>query len=273
MWAYLLGLLAHWGISLLLIQGNNIFNIIRVRTTIHSSIYLLLVASMPALHCFSMGLLAIYIILFAFGILFKRFQNNLSQGMSFYQYMLISIASLIDIKFLLFIPILWIGAIIFRAASFRSFVASLLGLLLPYWFAAGYLFLNNQIQLLYRPFIQLFNWSGFNWQFTPWPILSILLLLLLFILGTFHTLANNYEDKIQTRTYLHYIIIVGIVLYLILLFWPLYHISLLPFGCICCSYIFGHFLAVTNKKISSFIMTLSLFSIAILTTYNLWMLF
>jgi len=272
-WSYLLGFFAHWGISLLLIQENNVFSIIRVRTTIHSSIYLLLVACMPELHSFSMGLLAFFFVFFSFHILFKRFQDDLSQGMAFHQYMLVGFASLIDVKFLLFVPILWIGAITFRAASSRSFAASLLGLLFPYWIAIGYLALSNQIHLLYEPIIHQLSWPGFSWQFTPWPMYSISLLLFLFLLGAFHTFAKNYEDKIQTRVYLHYIIFEGIVLFIISFIWPENAIVFLPFGCVCCAYIYGHFLAVTNNKFSLFTLLFSLVAMGILSLFNIWMLF
>lgn len=273
LWAYLLGFVLHWGISLLLIQGNNVFSVIRVRTTIHSSLYLLLVACMPALHYLSVELVAFALTCISLHLLFQRFQDEFSQGMAFHQYALVGIASLFYVKELFLVPLFWLGAGLFRASTLRSFIASLLGLLLPYWFVAGYLSLTNQMNLLYDPFVSLFTWSGFSWEFTPWPAYSILLLLLLFVVSAIHTLINKYEDKIQTRAYLHYIIFAGDVLFIILCIWPTSCTGFLPFCCISVGYIYGHFLAVTNDRFSHFFLILSFIAMLILSILNLWMLF
>ena len=67
-----------------------------------------------------------------FFILFNAYQDRQQAGIIFYAFCMMGIASIFRPQILYFVPILWFILIVFILAfSFRTFIASLLGLLLP----------------------------------------------------------------------------------------------------------------------------------------------
>ena len=82
---------------------------------------------------------------------FRCYQHTHAPGWTFYAFFCIGMASIVWVQTLFFLPVLWI---IMRtntlSMSPRNFVASLLGIVLPYWFYAGYLAAKGDITLLIR---------------------------------------------------------------------------------------------------------------------------
>lgn len=83
----------------------------------------------------------------------------------------------------------------------RIYVASLLGLLVPYWFAAGYYAFTGQLSLFDDHFSVLLSFEPQSaWLDVPLvQIVTIGFVALLAIVGMVNFRINNYRDKIRTR--------------------------------------------------------------------------
>ena len=82
-------------------------------------------------------------------LLFFSYQDNSAVGIIFLAFLVLGIASLIYIPVLFLVPIFWIIiSTRMLAMSPRTFFASILGLITPYWFAAAYCLYAANIDLL-----------------------------------------------------------------------------------------------------------------------------
>lgn len=257
---YLLSALAGW----LLIVLNNTYAMIRMRASVQTSLYLLLVAACPPLHPLQAGHVAVLLCLLALFYLFGSYQQKNSSGPLFHAFLALGVASLALPKLTLLAPLFWIGAYSFRSLGRRSFCASLLGWGLPYWFLLGYAYVSGQIELFCQPFRQLAAFAPLQWTFQPRQLVVLGYLLVLYAVSTGHYLATSYEDKIRTRSYLLFLILLCFCLFVYIGFQPCDAGGLLPLLAAGISILAGHLFALTSSRGSNVffvVMVVALFAI------------
>ena len=160
-----------------LIELNNRFGIIRMRASMQTAIYFLLVTICPEMHLLYAGDIAALAFLFSIYFLFKSYQQPQAAGYLFYSFLFIGAGSLLFPQ-LTFLSVLWIfEAHRFQALKPRSFCGALLGWVVPYWFLFGHAFFYNQMELFYRPFTELVTFGKpFDLQILqPWELSAIYL--------------------------------------------------------------------------------------------------
>ena len=114
-----------------LIELNNRFGIIRMRASMQTAIYFLLVTICPEMHLLYAGDIAALAFLFSIYFLFKSYQQPQAAGYLFYSFLFIGAGSLLFPQ-LTFLSVLWIfEAHRFQALKPRSFCGALLGWVLP----------------------------------------------------------------------------------------------------------------------------------------------
>ena len=97
------------------IQLNNTFAIIRMRASVQTSVYFLLISVCPSLHMLYAGDLAAASFLVALFFLFKSYQQARPTGSLFHAFVFIGLGSLLFPQLMLFVPIFWIGAYNFQS--------------------------------------------------------------------------------------------------------------------------------------------------------------
>ena len=137
--------------------------------------------------------------------------------------------------------------------------------MLPYWFLFGHAFFYNEMDLFYRPFIELSTFGeAFHLQtLQSWELAILGYLLILFIVSAVHCIAAGFEDKIRTRAYLQFLIDLTIFLFLLIAIQPNYCNDLLPLLMISNSILIGHFFVLTNSKSSNVFFIISLVSLTL----------
>lgn len=259
-------------IGYFLIELNNQFGIIRMRASMQTAIYFLLVTVCPEMHLLYAGDIAALASLISTYFLFKSYQQSHAAGYLFYSFLFIGIGSIVFPQ-LTILSVLWIlEAYRFQSLTPRSFCGALLGWLLPYWFLFGHAFFYNEIDLFYRPFIELVTFGGvFHLQVLQaweWAILGYLLVL--FAVSATHCLVAGFEDKIRTRAYLQFLIDLTVLLFLLIVIQPNYCSGLLPLLMISCSILLGHFFVLTNSKSSNVFFIVSSVGLILLFAFNIW---
>lgn len=255
-----------------LIELNNRFGIIRMRASMQTAIYFLLVTICPEMHLLYAGDIAALAFLFSIYFLFKSYQQPQAAGYLFYSFLFIGAGSLLFPQ-LTFLSVPWIfEAHRFQALKPRSFCGALLGWVLPYWFLFGHAFFYNQMELFYRPFTELVTFGKpFDLQILqPWELAVLGYLLVLFIVSAAHCIIAGFEDKIRTRAYLQFLIDLNIFLFLLIALQPTYCANLLPLLMISSSILIGHFFVPTNSKTSNVFFIISLVSLILLFSFNIW---
>ena len=207
--------------------------------------------------------------------LFRSYQDKTAVGLTFYTFVLLGLASLVDIHMIWFIPVYWITMkfFIFSFAG-RTFLASLLGILLPYWCLFAWILwkYEGDFTLLWQIFEPLADFQ-FPIDYTAIElarILSFTFLIVLFLTGLIHYLRTSFNDKIRIRQIYYCLIFLDIVAMAFLIAQPQHDDLLLRIMIITTSPLIGHFVALTYTRLTNIAFCIILGIALILTVFNLW---
>lgn len=259
----------------LMMQMNSQNLLTRIYSRTVSVSYMALICTPVFLfHSVSGALLQICIIA-ALLILFSCYQDNESPGRIYYTFLLIGIGGLINLHMLLFIPLFWILMAFFvYAMGWRTWFASLIGLLTPFWFTAGFwLFGMRSFSDLTPPFalqlptLQWFDFSDFSMQ----QALFLAFILLLIVIGSIHFIIDSIHDKIRVRQLYYAFMFLGAYSLVLLFILPHEYDMLIRVITIAVSPLIGHFFALTHSKFSNMLFFVIVIGLLTITSYNLWM--
>lgn len=268
----LIGFLIYIGIGYLLIGLNNRFAIVRLRASIQTTIFLILITACPMLYLLNLGSVAALALTVSFFFLFNSYQNPQGTGNLFHAFFCIGLGSVFLPQLLLLVPLCMLEVHRFGALSPRGFFAALIGVLLPYGLLLEYAFFYGRPELFYEPFRQLLTPGPF-FHFevlTSWQWVMLLILSAWFITSTVHCFTAIYEDKIQTRSYLRFFIDFSFCLLVFIVLQPQHCNNLLPLLMVSVSVLSGHFFALTHSQASNTFFIVSGAVLMLLFGYNLW---
>ena len=118
-------------IGYFLIELNNQFSIIRMRASMQTAIYFLLVTVCPGMHLLYIGDIVALGSLISIYFLFKSYQQAQAAGYLFYSFFFIGAGSILFPQFTI-LSVLWLlEAYRFQSLTPRSFCGALLGWMLP----------------------------------------------------------------------------------------------------------------------------------------------
>lgn len=260
-------------IGYLLIVLNNTFAIIRLRASIQTSLYFIIIAACPELYPLQIGSVTTLFMVGSIYFLFQSYQQTKSSGSIFYSWMFLGFASLLLPQLLFLTPLYLIGAYNFQSLNPKSFFAGLIGVMVPYWFLLGYAFSLNQFEVLYHPLEQLCTFTPIDFlAFKTWQIAIIIYLALIFFVAITNSLINGWQDKIRTRSYINFFSIMGVCLLALVILQQQHFSTMFPLLLICFSFLAGHFFALTHSRGSNIFFIISLIGLLVLLSFNMWML-
>ena len=283
----------------LMVELNNANALTRIYSRMVSCAFLVLTSLSPlffrSLQC---ELLMLCVITF-YTIILHTYQDKQSPGLTFYAFLALGTASVVYVKVLLFVPLLWLlmGTRLFDLSP-RTFVASLLGLAAPWWFIVPWCYFSGETPWLADHFTALVTFepphdllpSGAWGAFTP-PLgerlrvgelcsgmagrgssLSLPFVLLLSLIGTVHYLRHSSQDKIRTQMIFEMIIILQLATAVFALVQPSEAPVLLAILIVNASVLIGHFIALTSTRLTNILFCLLVAASLLITASNLWML-
>lgn len=261
-------------IGYFLIEMNNAFAIIRMRASVQTSFYFLLITACPGIHLLYAGDVAAIAFLLSLYFLFKSYQETRSSGNLFHSFVFIGAGSLLFPQLLFFTPLWLIGSYNFKSLTLRSFCAAIIGLSLPYWFLLGRAIFHKDIELFYEPFVDLVTFQPIDFLngFEQWEKMTLIYLFVLFLVSMIHCFATGYKDKIQTRAYLHFLILLDFCIFLFIVLQPVHCMDLMSLLFIGISILATHLFVLTDNRLSNFFFICSAFALILLFVFNTWML-
>lgn len=205
---------------------------------------------------------------------FRCYQDNRATGWAFYAYLCIGLASIMYVQILFFLPVLWIiMASNLLAMSIKTFSASVLGILTPYWFMLAYYAATDDIGSLAAHFLALaeFGQIGGYTSLDGHKTATIAFILIAAAIGITHFLRTSSNDKIRTRMLYEIFITVDITAVIFLALQPQHYDMLLGIITVNTSPLIAHYISLTHTRLTN-IVTISLIVLAItITVYNSWM--
>ena len=234
---YVLGWVVCAVMTYIFIEMNAVNSLLRIRSRMISSLFLLVMTACGFLHPFQTGLLVSLAVLIALFFLFKTYDVDNPQLPTFHAYLCFSLGSFAWPPLLLLLPLmLWNQGVFMRSLRPKTFGAAILGLLLPYMFLWGFqclqaflaalpAFQDQKISLLaFLPeerasfplvfsadslfFADFFNFTAFPRKedflsYVAFPptreVSNCVFLFFLGLTGLIHYIRKSYDDKINVR--------------------------------------------------------------------------
>ena len=217
---YLLGFMLLCVGASLLQRFNFLFVIIREKTTLPFLLFLLFNSVSPDFYPLRPISFAVFLLIFALFELFGSYQNPKAINSMFNVMVSLSAGSLICPYFLWFIPVFWVGMYIFKILNGRTFAASMLGLFTTCWFVLGWcvwkhdyaVFTNLVLCITDIRFVIMQNEWLIEWLA---PLCIFFFMIILYV--QFSVLEH--ENTIRTRHFLSFLLISGIVAFVLSLFY------------------------------------------------------
>jgi len=269
--------------------------------TISVSWLLLTVMAIPLLPSLQGGIVSLCFALFLL-FAFRAYQRPDNTPTVFYAYMAWSIATVLRPGLVTFVPLFWILlATHLQAFSGKTFVASILGLLLPWWFVGAWDVVSEYVFNEQLPIFDFQRWTSelimsynhsllftiiqwvnagaitfdlqqlsiFNFQFSFFYV-QYFFVFILFITGSIHFFRQRIHDKIQVRKLYHFFFVTGIFVLLLSILFPLELPTLFRLLVVCTSPLIGHFFALTQTRTTNITFIVCLLIMIALTALSLW---
>jgi len=263
--------LALTGLSVyFLTELNNAYALLRRGSRLMCVCLFLLVCAYPALHSFSLANVALICgVLFYFPLL-STYMRPRTPVQTFCAYLLLSCGTLCEPCWLWLLPAAWIAQVILMSLSFRSFVASLYGMVVPWLLFLTGTYVTDSTDVFFSQLskAQLFA-LGTEVTFTPqeWALTG--LCLLLFLVGAVNFLFTRHLDKTRTRYSYFAILLIGTAEFIFLGLQPQSLSALLPLCMLSASMMVSHFVSITFsrwKNVTSIVLSILLLGMCVWST-------
>ena len=273
-WSQLISLLITAFTGYLMIESNTAFTLIRTRTMLPACIYCLVVSFLYFLHPFNWKLLVTPAFLLALISLFRSYESNEAAASIFQSFLFISGISWVFPPIYFFIPLFFFGMIPFRVFGAKCVLASLLGLVTPYWFLFGYAFCTEQMPLFLGLIQDNLCLYPIDYKVVPlFEGLVSIIITILMLVGILHYMKVSYMDKTRTRIFLNFMSVAGVWAILVGVLQPVFVREVMLIQLLVMAFLNAHLFTLTRNRFSTvtFIVTLVVFSLILIT--SLWMQF
>ena len=209
----------------------------------------------------------------AYLFLFQTYQDREAVGFTYYGFLMLGLASLACPHILYFTPMFWLlmGTNLL-SLSWRTWFASLFGLLTPYWFASAWLVYQADFSPLISHFSPLIDFQfPIRHANLSTSILSVWgLLAICSTIGIVHYVRKSTYDSIRVRLLYSFFIWMDLFTIALMAFQPQHYDMLLRMMILNTSPLIAHFLTLTSTKITNVAFYVLTGLILIITAYNVW---
>ena len=259
--------------TLLMVELNNHNSLMRTYSRMVSCSFLVFITmtSLPT-PSFKASIVTMCFIAF-YLIIWNSYQDRRAAGWTFYAFFCVGLASLVFIQVGYFLPFLWLMMMVFtNSFSIRNFFASIIGLIMPYWFSAGYFAYTNNIDGLISHFAEFINYHDlFDYsQVTDHEVVNLLFLIILSTLGSTHFLHTSYADKIRTRMIYNSFILINYVSLAFIILQPQHIKELSSIMIVNTAPLTAHFITYTKGKVANIVFISALIIMVLILLYNIF---
>ena len=259
--------------AFLVVQLNNIHALIRIYSRMVSCAFLVL----SCCACFLFpslreGLMQTFVAA-AYLILFTTYQDQTAAGRTFYAFVCLGLATMAYVHVFYLIPMIWVlmGTNL-MALSWRTWMASVIGLLTPYWFAAGWLVKEGNWALAISHFAPLAD-IRLQADYTAlhgYQLAVGVFVALLAIIGTLHFVRKSYEDKIRTRMFYYFLMWTVLLAAALLAVQPQHYDAMMRLMILGTAPLAGHYFALSPTRFTDIMFWTAAGTALVLTAIGIW---
>ena len=205
--AYLCGIFFMILIAYIIQRISDIEMLIRERTRLVFILFVLLTSTNVGALPFKEVTIVLLCLVFMIYELFNAYQLPEATGRFFNAGVLIGVAGLFMPQALWFMPLVWIGMYQFLSLSYRSFLASLIGMLTIYWFVLAWCVWTNDFSMFSSLFLSLsdFNFLSIFLVFLNYQ-LGFFGVALLMVVAFFHIKRDAINNRVRVRQMLSFLL-------------------------------------------------------------------
>lgn len=256
-----------------MIELNNRNALIRIYSRMVSCAFLVMCAMMCASQSTVESCAVGLCLALSYLLLFHTYQDRQAQGLVFYAFLCLGVASMMFVQVLYFVPLTWIVmGVNLMMMSPRNLAASLLGLLCPYWFAAAYFLYQGDIATPLSHITSLWDYTiPFQLQgIDTHQAATAAAVVIMALTGTVHFLRTSYNDKIRTRMLYEIFITMDTACLVMLVLQPQHFAPLMAMMTVNTAPLIGHYIALTRTRVTDVSFKLLIAASATVTVYNTW---
>ena len=260
--------------ALLLVYLNNSIALLRVRSRMVSCTFIALTCCTSQLFPTLSGDVSALCLTIALIFMFHSYHDYQAAGRTYFSFLFIGLVSVTFIKVLWLVPLIWVlmGTNMITL-NFRSFVASLLGIITPYWFIIPWCLLRHDFSWLSSHLTQFVTFTpAFDLTGIPIGIVAVFLFIMTVTsLSINHILYHGFEDKTRIRLTFGFLSILSVACMLFLIAQPQYYSQMIPLIIVLTCPIIGHYLTLTSTRVTNILFFIIAALAVIITIFNLWM--
>ena len=249
----------------MIVEMNNSFALLRVRSRMVSATFIALTCAMSFLFGSLTGGLVQLFFIIALLLLLSTYQEPSSLGRIFYAFVFLGLASVLSVQVLVLIPLLWLlMATQLQSLSGRGLVASLIGLATPWWFICLWFIFQRDFTPLTDHFAALADFTPLSHAYAKVTLgqwLGWVLTAALTLTGIVHFWRNSIDEKIRTRLMYGLFTWMSAVCLLLTALQPQHFDPLMRLAVVCASPLVAHFLTLSSTRITN----VAFFGIAAIT--------
>ena len=258
----------------LMVELNNSNALIRIFSRMVSCSFLVLTCAACFIFPSMAGAIVGLCFIATYTMLFRCYQDKASMGWTFYAFLCIGLASTASVHILYYVPLLW-AMMYFQLTSFslRTFSASLLGLITPYWFILPFTIYLGNIGRFADHFAEIveFQFPHNLWHLTINQLLLFFFVAALALTGIVHYWRNSSGDNIRIRQFYGCFIGMSFATVIFLVLQPQHYDILIRILIINVSPLIAHFISLTRTRITNITFYVICAVAVVLTLLNLWM--
>lgn len=225
----ILGFVTMLGIVFYVEHLNRKYALIRCRTNLIYALIPLLLSGHPDLIYMNCQYLSIFALLISINIIYDSYQQKRSAAHAYKIGFILAAFSLLSFYILTYILLCWIGLAFMRSLNFKSFIASILGIITIYWLAFCIFAWQGSIAYFIEPFthllpaIETYNLNDIDIYLVAIGAANVILLIAIMTSNQ----VNSFMDKIRIRenfSFLNILTIVSLLSYLFIVYDPLLYL-------------------------------------------------
>lgn len=246
-----------------MLETNVALQILRVRSRLGESLWLLLAAAMPFLYGLSAPAVCAFCLAAGMGLLLCCYQNRNAVLLVFHSFLFLGAGSLLSpVMIPLALLFYFCLAFLMRAFSWKGLWAGIVGLLTPYWCWVAWEACVGDVMRVADHVLALWlwvlDWDGLS-LLPAVRLLPVWCLLVFFgLTGIIHYMRKRYDDKIRTRMMLYVYVCVTVFLHVAFLLLPGQRMELLAMMAVSTSPLMAHYWAMTRGRVGWIVLMVSL---------------
>ncbi len=256
-----------------IIELSNSNSLIRIRSRMVSSVFVTLMCCNSVLFQSISGNFVTLCLILSILLLFTTYQRPEAVGSTYYSALFMGLASLAEVRVLYFMPLLWLLDLThLQSFSLRSWMASCLGILTPYWFFIPLLLYQQDFYSVVSHFMQLFDIHE-PFEFSaigPAQWLSFIYIQVLTVISATNFWLYNYEDRIRIRQFYGFFALTGLTASIFLIIQPQLFDPMMRFVIVCSSPFIAHYFSLTQAKGTNILFIISTIVALLLIVLNLF---